>query len=256
MEWLTRVGFGIFAPLFHSPDVDVVAAIEEGRLIRVQVKTSTSLVHTPDGHPRWSVQLATRGGNQSWNGVSKIFDPSRCDFLFVLTGNWRKWFVPSAAIEGQHAIRLGGPKYSEFEVDLPGAPAGMLGSTMKNGRRGSVGVGEPNGTVNPAPRAEGVRIPPPPSSSGESETAAPRAPSPKTFPTRNERTRISVQHQVTIPSVPFREAGLRVGDRLRSWADGRGRVILERIEEPAQPLFHRPPGAVASHGSDGTTPAR
>jgi hypothetical protein len=41
---------------------------------------------------------------------------------------------------------------------------------------------------------------------------------------------------VTIPSVPFNAAGLRVGDRLHGHADGPGRVILERIESDSTTL--------------------
>jgi hypothetical protein len=49
-------------------------------------------------------------------------------------------------------------------------------------------------------------------------------------PTKFERTRISQRHQVTIPSVPCRVAGLRVGDRLRAYSDAEGRVVLERLD--------------------------
>ena len=38
---------------------------------------------------------------------------------------------------------------------------------------------------------------------------------------------------MTIPARPYAEAGLEVGDRMRFHADGRGRVIMERIEPPA-----------------------
>jgi bifunctional DNA-binding transcriptional regulator/antitoxin component of YhaV-PrlF toxin-antitoxin module len=75
------------------------------------------------------------------------------------------------------------------------------------------------------PLAEWVRIPPPPS-----EQATPIR------PVRFERTTVSSKHQVTIPSVPFNAAGLRVGDRLHGHADGPGRVILERIESDSTTL--------------------
>ena len=167
--------------------------------------------------------------------------------MFVLTEDRRKWLIPSAAIEGRYAISLGGPKYSEFEVDSAPGSNGRSPSTIDSDRRGSVGVGEPSAAVNRVPRAEGVRIPPPPSPSGAAGSDPVRAPTPPSFPTRFERTRISVAHQVTIPSVPFRAAELQVGDKLRSWADGRGRVVFERIEEPCSPLpFAEPNGSVGS----------
>ena len=85
----------------------------DGRFAGVQVKTSNSL--TPKG--RYSVAICTRGGNQSWSGVVKRFDASRCDYLFVLLGDGRRWFMPADRVEGTCTITLGGPKYSEFEVE-------------------------------------------------------------------------------------------------------------------------------------------
>ncbi len=41
IEWLTRQGATVSAPLGHSPDYDMIAEID-GRLLRVQVKTSAS----------------------------------------------------------------------------------------------------------------------------------------------------------------------------------------------------------------------
>ena len=44
-------------------------------------------------------------------------DASRCDFLFVLVGDGRRWFIPSDRVGGGNAILLGGPKYAEFEIE-------------------------------------------------------------------------------------------------------------------------------------------
>ena len=65
--WLIRAGAKVFLPLGHSPDVDLVADFGD-RLARVQVKTSNCLQNG-----RYTVTLATRGGNQSWNGLVKRF---------------------------------------------------------------------------------------------------------------------------------------------------------------------------------------
>jgi len=45
------------------------------------------------------------------------------------------------------------------------------------------------------------------------------------------QTRVSVKHQVTIPSRAFRTAGLEPGDVLRVEAEGVGRVVLTRLDE-------------------------
>jgi hypothetical protein len=111
MGWLVRHGGKVFVPLGHSPDVDLVADFD-GRLVRVQVKTSTVSQRC-----RWDVMIATRGGNQSWNGTVKHFNPAHSDFLFVHVGDGRRWFIPSDAVEGRSYIRLGGPKYAAHEVE-------------------------------------------------------------------------------------------------------------------------------------------
>jgi hypothetical protein len=115
IEWLVGAGYAVFVPIGHSPDCDLVA-LRDGVPLRVQVKTSTCF-----RAGRWCVMLATRGGNRSWSGVVKRFDPSRYDALFVLSGDGRRWFVPATDIGGASSINLGGPKYAAFEV-APGRP--------------------------------------------------------------------------------------------------------------------------------------
>jgi hypothetical protein len=115
MVWLVGQGATLAMPVFHSPDWDLVAELD-GRLLRVQVKTSTCWVRG-----RWSVSVCTRGGNRSWSGVVKRLDPSRFDYLFVLAGDGRRWFIPANALGGSTSIHVAGPKYSEFEVE-PGDP--------------------------------------------------------------------------------------------------------------------------------------
>ena len=61
--------------------------------------------------------LATRGGNQSWSGLVKRLDDTRCDALFVHVGDGRRWYIPATALGGNTHIVLGGPKYAEYEVE-------------------------------------------------------------------------------------------------------------------------------------------
>ncbi len=116
IEWLASRGALIFTPPFHSPDYDLVAEMG-GRLVRVEVKTSSR--RTPIGN--WEIALCTRGGNQSWSGLTKRFDARRCDYLFALVGDGRRWFIPGSRIEGATSIVVGGRKYGTFEVE-PGRP--------------------------------------------------------------------------------------------------------------------------------------
>ena len=115
MQWLVEVGACVWVPLVGSPDYDLIADFGD-RLVRVQVKTSTCWFKR-----RWTVALCTRGGNQSWNGVIKRLDASRCDALFVHVGDGRRWYLPMSAVDGSSGLTLGGPKYSEFEIE-PGRP--------------------------------------------------------------------------------------------------------------------------------------
>lgn len=239
MEWFAGQGARVWVPLGHSPDVDLIAEID-GRLLRVQVKTTTQYVTTPNGHSRWRAMIATNGGNQSWGGATKIFDPAHVDFLFVLVGDGRRWLIPAHAIESQRQVALGGSKYAEFEIE-PGAaldrvvyPAEppSLESPVRSG--GAPESGEPGRPVKSVAQLEWVRIPPPPSSSppAESESALESEVAVEGeagAPLRFQRTQISSKHQITIPSIPFRNAGLEPGNRLHARAAGSGRVILERI---------------------------
>ena len=115
MTWLSLAGAVVCKPLFESPDYDLIADFGD-RIDRVQVKTSTCWVKN-----RFVVALCTRGGNQSWNGIVKRLDASRCDRLFVHVGDGRRWYIPATALGGGSAIVLGGPKYTEYEVE-PGEP--------------------------------------------------------------------------------------------------------------------------------------
>ena len=111
MQWLVHAGARLYVPLFTDPDCDLVAVFGE-RLVRVQVKTSSFWRNN-----RWDVTLATRGGNQSWNGIVKRLDATRCDRDFIHVGDGRRWFIPATALGGGSGIVLGGPKYAEYEVE-------------------------------------------------------------------------------------------------------------------------------------------
>jgi hypothetical protein len=115
IEWLGSRGYPVWFPVGHAPDCDLVTEID-GRLLKVQVKTSTLLVKR-----RFQVALRTSGGNRSWSEVVKRFCPERCDWLFVLVADGRRWFIPATDFAGASSILLGGPKYAAYEVE-PGRP--------------------------------------------------------------------------------------------------------------------------------------
>jgi PD-(D/E)XK endonuclease len=238
MEWLASKGALIWIPLGHSSHADLIAEFN-GRLLRVQVKTSTYRVSTPTGHMRWAVSISTNGGNQSWTGLTKKFDPGDVDHLFVLVSDGRRWFIPAAVIEGSRRVSLGGNKYSEFEVERGQSIEDLvyLGDTqMKSDRmQGECLSGQKEQTVNLPAMPSQVRILPPPS---------PQIPGPLGDITKSERTVARSGHallrqkrQTTIPKRPCAEAGLEIGDRMRVRADGPGRIVMERAEvgDPLNP---------------------
>jgi Holliday junction resolvase-like predicted endonuclease len=218
MEWLASKGARIYVPVGHSPDVDVIADIG-GRLLRVEVKTSTH----QNQRGTWAVVISTRGGNQSWTGLVKYFEPNRCDFLFVHVGDGRRWFIPSGELSCRAGLTLGGTKYSEFEIEagrpLSGEQAVPSKLEAEGGRRSRrAGPDCKSGALV----AEWVRFPPPPLPPSSADPASPHPVG---------RTRLSANHQLTIPLGPYEAAKLEVGDRLRVEAEGTGRVVLTRIDE-------------------------
>lgn len=234
MEWLVSQGGHLYVPMGHSPDIDIIVAFGE-RLLRIEVKTTTCQSR-PD---RWALMIATRGGNQSWNGLVKHFDPARCDYLFAHVGVGRRWLIPTDALGAASSISLGGPKYSEFEVDggrplvpapalNPGKPREGAVSTMPLSLRGSAGAGEPGRPVKPEALPEWVRFPPPPSEADE-------------HPARSlgkYRTKAASNRSVVIPKGCFEEALLDIGDRFAVHACREGQVLFTRIDAPphdAQP---------------------
>ena len=128
IQWLAWQGASIAVPVGNNRHWDLMAELN-GQALRVQVKTARSR-----RLGRWEVRVSTSGGNQSWNRVVKLLDPSRFDYLFVLVGDGRRWFIPSDRIGGGSGLRLGGPKYAEFEVDrgepIPGCPVDLTASTI------------------------------------------------------------------------------------------------------------------------------
>jgi hypothetical protein len=137
MEWLVSVGAALYMPFGHSPDVDIVADIDD-RLLRVQVKTCGLFIKR-----RWQVSLVTRGGNQSWSGIVKQFSPQRADYLFVHVADGRRWLIPATEVAGGTGILLGGPKYAAFEVERgrsSEAASGLASLDSMPARRGSRAV--------------------------------------------------------------------------------------------------------------------
>jgi hypothetical protein len=225
MEWLASKGAHIYVPVGHSPDVDLVAEID-GVVLRVEVKTATH--QTAKG--RWDVSIATRGGNQSWNGLTKYFDREKCDFLFVHVGDGRRWFIPAGAVDSRTGLYLGGPKYSKYEVEsgrslTATAQEPRLNSDSPPGEYRSGQTGQP---VKLLAYAFGGSNPPSPISS-------PRPVRPSNYerkPGQRGEAVINQKRRITIPQRPFFESGFENGGRVRVRSVGPGRMLIEQIDLP------------------------
>ena len=225
IEWLTRHGATVFLPLGHSPDVDLVAEFN-GQPLRIQVKTTTQRAVTPDGHERFPVSIATNGGNQSWNRVSKLFDPSRLDFLFVLTGNGRRWFLPTGEIQSERSIQLAGPKYAEFEIDSTASIDALVYETedavLESPPLGEYPRGQRTATVNRQAQPSQVRLLSPPLTGPTKRVGRGPAGTTCIGPTR----------KVTLPAATLERASLAIGDRLHVSVLREGTLVLTRTHLP------------------------
>ena len=222
IEWLTKIGALVALPFGYSPDFDLVAQLG-ARLLRVQVKTSTQEIRTPNGHLRFPVSLVTCGGNQSWTGVSKVIDPTKIDYLFALTSSGRRWFIPAMDLDGKRAVQLGGNKYSEYEIEKATPVRGLVyddSPALDLPQPGEYPRGQRTAAVNRQALPSQVRLLPPPSESDNPSD-----------PPAIGRTRMSAHHQVSVPLAVAAAASIQPGDRFRVESDGTGRFVMTRIEE-------------------------
>ena len=98
-------GYRVAVPLGESQPWDLIVEKKEDGTgpERVQVKTST--YKNPYGI--YEVQICTNGGNQSWNGLVKRFDPEAVEWLFVLTDDLDRYVIPTSAIRSTTTLNLG-----------------------------------------------------------------------------------------------------------------------------------------------------
>jgi hypothetical protein len=126
-------------------------------------------------------------------------------------------------------LTLGGPKYSDFEVEMgrplrPVTHDPQLNSTLP----GECPSGQRERTVNAPAQPTEVRILPPP-------LASPRPVKPTNYerkPGQRGEAVINQKRRLTIPQRPFFEAGFENGGRVKVRAVGPGRMLVEQIELP------------------------
>lgn len=108
ISYFTSVGYTVGIPLTDSQDYDLI--IDDGnRLSRVQVKTCSYK------RKSYEVNLSVKGGNRTSIGKIKTFDTANCDYLFVVTDNLEKYFIPCTKLVAKYILVLG-PKYNKYLV--------------------------------------------------------------------------------------------------------------------------------------------
>ena len=158
MEWLGSQGYGVYYPIGHSPDCDLV--IDDGHAFRrVQVKTTSR-----HNNRRWEVMLCTRGGNQSWSGTVKLFSAARCDWLFAVVADGRRWFIPAGSVVGRSKISLEG-RYTASSRSTRAVRCSLHRTSNRYPRDAQAGFlsGQKGSAVNRLALPSQVRILPPPS---------------------------------------------------------------------------------------------
>lgn len=101
IAYFTSVGMSVAIPLTESQRYDLIVDDNE-RLYRVEVKTTT--MQRPSDS--YVVQLATCGGNQSWNKKKKFLSSTECDLLFVYSFDNNRYVFPIEEVEGKGSLTL------------------------------------------------------------------------------------------------------------------------------------------------------
>lgn len=93
--YYTKLGYIVLLPISEAQRYDLVVD-KNGTLYRVEVKTSRT--KAPSG--KYIFQLATTGGNQSWNKTIKYLSSKDCDLVFLYAEDGSMWEYPIEELEG------------------------------------------------------------------------------------------------------------------------------------------------------------
>lgn len=99
--YYTSLGCIVSKPLTHSPYYDLIVDTD-GVLKKVECKSSR---HKPN-EKSYLVELATKGGNQSWNKVVKKIDAKKVDEIFILDGDGYYYVYDSKDLDGKRTVNV------------------------------------------------------------------------------------------------------------------------------------------------------
>lgn len=107
--YLTECGYTVSLPLTDSQPYDLIVDIEN-KLNRVQVKTTTYI----NEYKTYCINLSVKGGNRSYNTIKK-FDKTKVEYIFAVTGDNQKYFIPSSEIKATNNLNLG-KQFDKFKI--------------------------------------------------------------------------------------------------------------------------------------------
>jgi len=109
IEYFTSQGISLAIPLNDSQKYDLIADFN-GKLQRISVKTSRSL----QSENSYTVMLRNCGGSSGKN-ITRNFDNTSCDYVFIYVANEDLYLIPSKDITASSSICVGN-KYTEYKV--------------------------------------------------------------------------------------------------------------------------------------------
>ncbi|PTR88676.1 group I intron-associated PD-(D/E)XK endonuclease [Bacillus anthracis] len=113
IAYFTLKSYTVSVPLTDSQEYDLVVDIE-GSLKKVQVKTSNR--KTTNGG--YEVSLRSSGGNKTSHTYKK-FDTSEVDYVFILLGDKRMFFIPTSKMNSKSTLTIGNSNiYEEYMVRI------------------------------------------------------------------------------------------------------------------------------------------
>jgi hypothetical protein len=109
IAWFVKNGCTVSIPLTDCQEYDLVIDDINGKLYKVQVKTTTFKEFNT-----YKINLKTCGGNQSFNTIKK-FDKTKVDLLFIVTCEGDMYLIPTNKITQTNCLKLG-EKYQDCKV--------------------------------------------------------------------------------------------------------------------------------------------
>lgn len=113
ISYFTSNRYIVSIPLNDSQEYDLIVG-KDNVLYKVQVKT-TRYKKRNTINEWYVVLLKTCGGNQNWSGVSKKFDNSKIDILFILCENGDTYCIPTSKINAKNHLNLT-KTYKEYKL--------------------------------------------------------------------------------------------------------------------------------------------